>query len=221
MSPPEKPPKVPASFEPVPATKASVIAEAGKKDNKNATETGAKFWIMSLDDPGISVSAQFNPKELQIDRGVPWSPPGEAGKENQKKGSGGGGGGAKKAPGGIDLEFTGAKGRSLTVELLFDEYEKDAGPGFNVAVATAVNSLETMASVIEPGAKEEDKRRPHHCVCAWGTTLRSKEGNKFKCVIESIATKYTMFDRSGKPLRATVTLKLQEADSVSLKKEKK
>ena len=185
---------------------------------KDSTGT-AKFWILSLDEPGIAVSAQFNPKELQIDRGVPWSPPGEAGKENKKKG----GGGKKDAPAGINLEFTGAKGRTLSVELLFDEYEaKDkVDPGFNVTVATAVSNLEKLASVRKPGSAVEDERRPHHCVCAWGTALRSAEGNKFKCVIDSIATKYTMFDRAGNPLRATVTLKLQEADSVSIKKEKK
>ena len=78
-----------------------------------------------------------------------------------------------------------------------------------------------MASVRVPGSKNENERRPHHCVCAWGTALRSSEGNKFKCVIENITTKYTMFSREGTPLRATVTLKLQEADSVSTKKDKK
>jgi hypothetical protein len=168
----------------------------------------AKFWIMSLDDNTLMVSAQFNPKELQIDRAVPWSPPGEAGKED-----------SKNKTGGVNLEFTGAKGRSMTVELLFDAYEKDVDPGFNFSVAEAVKTLESLASVREPGEKKEDQRRPHWCVCSWGSILRSKEGNKFKCVIESIATKYTMFDEKGNPLRATVTLKLTEADSVSVKKE--
>ncbi|HUS31981.1 MAG TPA: hypothetical protein VMZ53_25950 [Kofleriaceae bacterium] len=171
-------------------------------------EGAAKFWIKSLDEPSLVVSAQFNPKELQIDRQVPWSPPGEAGKENSKNKSGG-----------VDLEFTGAKGRSLSVELLFDGYEEEAEPGFVGKVAESVATLEALASVRKPGEKKEDERRPHWCVCSWGTALQSGGEKKFKCVIESISTKYTMFDNEGTPLRATVTLKLTEADSVSVKKD--
>jgi phage protein U len=49
-------------------------------------------------------------------------------------------------------------------------------------------------------------------MATWGTTLRG-----FRCVIESLSTKNTMFDSSGKPLRATCTVKLKEADSVKAK----
>ena len=41
----------------------------------------------------------------------------------------------------------------------------------------------------------------------------------FKCVIESLSTKLTMFSPAGMPIRATVNLKLKEADSVMMKKE--
>ena len=50
----------------------------------------------------------------------------------------------------------------------------------------------------------------------WGSTLKG-----FKCVIESLSTKYTMFDGAGTPLRATCTVKLKEADSVKAKSEEK
>ena len=33
----------------------------------------AKLTIGSLDDTGTSVSAQYNPKELQVDQSIPWS----------------------------------------------------------------------------------------------------------------------------------------------------
>jgi hypothetical protein len=42
--------------------------------------------------------------------------------------------------------------------------------------------------------------------------------HRFKCVIESISTKYTMFMPDGTPLRATVTLKLKEAERVTMAK---
>jgi hypothetical protein len=37
----------------------------------------------------------------------------------------------------------------------------------------------------------------------------------FKCVIESLSVKYTMFSDQGVPLRATCTVKLKEADTVT------
>ena len=166
-----------------------------------------KISIKSLEKgPETLVIAQYNPKELQIDRTVPWSPTGEANKANAGKAS------ANNA--GIHLEFTGAQGRTLSVELLFDGYEKSGGPGFTADVAGEISKLETLASVIDPGSDEEDKRRPPLCMVTWGTTLAG-----FKCVIESLSTKYTMFDAMGTPLRATCTVKLKEADSVKAKSE--
>ncbi len=162
-----------------------------------------KISIQSLDD-GTLIEAQYNPKELQIDRTVPWSPTGEANKANA--------GEASSNNSGVHLEFTGAQGRTLSIEMLFDGYEKSAGAGFSVDVAGEISKLEKLASVISPGSSKEDDRRPHWCVATWGTTLRG-----FRCVIESLSTKYTMFDSGGKPLRATCTVKLKEADSVKAK----
>ena len=39
----------------------------------------------------------------------------------------------------------------------------------------------------------------------------------FTCVITQLTTKYTVFNESGYPLRATCTVVLQEADSLSTK----
>ena len=163
----------------------------------------AKISIGSLDG-GPKVEAQYNPKELEISKTVPWSKVNEANKSNGK---------STQAQG-IHLEFTGAEGRSLSVELLFDGYEKDAG-GRGVDVEKAVADLETLASVRVPGSKKEDERRPHRCVVTWGNVL-----SEFRCVIESLSTKYTMFSPQGKPLRATCVVKLKEADVVSMAKKK-
>lgn len=164
-----------------------------------------KITITSIDDRSLSVEAQFNPKELQIDRTVPWSPTGETNKDNKSS--------QASSNQGIHLEFTGAQGRSLSIELLFDAYEKSAGDGFTVKIADKIGTLEELASVRKPGSKKEDDRRPHWCMVTWGGALRG-----FKCVIESLSTKYTMFDTNGNPLRATCTVKLKEADSVKAAK---
>ena len=57
----------------------------------------AKLTIGSLDD-STTVSAQYNPKELQVDQSIPWS------KKNAANQSGAGGN--TSAQGGIELEFT-------------------------------------------------------------------------------------------------------------------
>lgn len=162
----------------------------------------AKLTIGSLDNTGISVSAQYNPKELQIDQSVPWSKKNAANQANSAEGG--------SAQGGIELEFTGAEGRSMSVELLFDGYE---GGDRAVDVAGQIKKLETMAAVINPTSPDENLRRPHRCVISWG----DRGMPSFKCVIESLSTKYSMFSSEGVPLRATCTVKLKEADKVSAK----
>jgi hypothetical protein len=42
-----------------------------------------------------------------------------------------------------------------------------------------------------------------------------------RCVIESVATKYTMFDRQGTPVRATCTVKLREAGVIKVAKRRR
>jgi hypothetical protein len=149
----------------------------------------AKIKIASLDD-GTSIEAQYNPKQLQMTKTVPWQKVNQA---NQANGQG------------IHLEFTGAEGREVTVELLFDGFEKQA------SVAGQIQQLETLSSVRDPTSTSEEMRRPHRCVATWGGTLPS-----FRCVIESLSTTYTMFGDDGTPLRATCTVTLKEADVISM-----
>jgi hypothetical protein len=149
---------------------------------------GTKISIGSLDDGSLSIEAQYNPKELQIDKTVPWQ------KHNKSNATG------------LQMEYTGAEGREMSLELMFDGYEE------RQSVRDQVNKLETMATETQ---QSDATRRPHHCVVTWGTVIGGGD-NKFKCVITQISTKYTMFSDDGKPLRATVTLKLKEADQVML-----
>src|SRR5262245_66336840 len=156
-----------------------------------------KVYIASLDSPSLKVTAQYNPKELQIDKQVPW----------QKH--------PKPNANGLQLEFTGAEPRQMTLELMFDGFEQ------NKSVAGHIANLEKMSSVRMETGKDEE-RRPHQCVVVWGTVLPGTGGGpRFTCVIESMQTKYTMFHTTGYPVRATVTLKLKEADRVTMKKKKK
>ncbi|HEY5951033.1 MAG TPA: hypothetical protein VIV40_36325 [Kofleriaceae bacterium] len=178
-----------------------------------------RISIKSADEPKndkLIVTAQYNPSQLEIKRTISWAKPAEANKKNQKK---------KQEPG-IHLEFGGTEGRTMTLELLFDAYEQptkkeDAGskgtPGFFLpSITEQIATLETLASVrnLKPDAKE-DLRRPHQCMVTWGDMFGT-EGNGFVCVIDSLTTKYTMFDSKGTPLRATCTVSLKEANFLEL-----
>jgi Contractile injection system tube protein len=55
------------------------------------------------DTGGLTVEAQFNPKEISVDKSVPW----------QRQ--------AKKGP--ADLEYTGGGSRTMSFELMFDGFE--------------------------------------------------------------------------------------------------
>ncbi len=177
-------------------------------------EKPAKVWIGSIDAKDkeggggeTAVVAQYNPATLEVSQNVPWKKPDAATQ------SGGGGSGpppaatSTKDKNYMVLEFTGAEGRSISLELLFDGVEDGR------SVASQVDVLNKLAAVRDAGSTKENERRPHHCVVVWPNTLPN-----FKCVIESLSTKYTMFAQDGKPLRATCTVKLKEAHGVERKK---
>jgi Contractile injection system tube protein/Phage P2 GpU len=150
----------------------------------------SRIYIGSLDDGGLVATAQYNPKELQIQKNVPW--------QKHQKGN----------TDGLQYEFTGAEGRTMTLDMLFDGVEEDE------SIADTVSILQTLAKVRDPTSSDPEMRRPHHCVVVWGTVMGDDQ--RFQCVITQITAKYTMFSADGRPLRATVTLQLQEATRVSM-----
>jgi hypothetical protein len=168
----------------------------------NFQKASARLQIGSLEFgfEGLKIDAQYNPKELQIDKAIPWSKVNQSNQNNAE---------------GIHLEFTGAEGRSMSVELLFDGYEE------NKSVAPNIEILERLSTVDRlplrnppPPPAPQHELRPHKCVVSWG-----QQGMpRFECVIESLSTKYSMFSDKGVPLRATCTVKLKEANVVSLAK---
>jgi len=157
-----------------------------------------KLAIGSLDKERLTVVAQYNPKELQIDKQVPWM------QHNSRP--------AVERPGDSkqdDAESNSAPTRSMSVELLFDGFED------NRSIHPEIDKLEALSSIQEIGSKKEPLRRPHFCIVTWGTA-----GTRpFRCVIESLSTKLMMFAPNGAPLRATCTVKLKEVHVLKLLKE--
>lgn len=148
-----------------------------------------KLSIYSVEGPRIMVTAMHNPKELQIDKSVPWT------KQAQSKGD---------QP---SLQFTSAEGRSMSFELMFDTYET----GTNVHTAF-IDHLVRLALVQNPNGAE-DKKRPPKVGVKWGAGLPEFQG-----VVESVSTKYTMFLPDGTPVRATCHVTVREASHLAVKK---
>lgn len=194
---------------------------------------GTKITIGSLDDESLTVSAQYNPRELQVDRVVPWQ--------------------ARMSPqvDRLTLEYTGEEGRSISLELLFDGYEE------NISIRDEIDNLEKMSRAnvdadrrhhmvstydknqkkmvnkdsrsqaqrdedAKSGQEAKDNadadakgktKRPHLCAVTWGEEWLSEP---LMCVIDGIRTRYSMFSDKGVPLRATVTLALKEAHGIGI-----
>lgn len=149
-----------------------------------------KLTIGSLDDVHLQVVAQYNPRELQIDKQIPWAQrdclPSAEGQDKEHGAA----------------EITAAPTRSTSIELLFDGYEAHR------SVQPQIDKLEQLSSIRKPGSPDEDLRRPHYCVVAWGAAST----RSFRCVIETLTTRVTMFAPDGAPLRASCTVKLKEVN---------
>jgi contractile injection system tube protein len=102
-----------------------------------------KLSIRSLEGSRIVVTAMFNPKEVAIDKSVPWQKARSVGDQSS-------------------LEFTSAEGRLMSFELMFDGFES----GTNVHTAFVANLLKpTLAQDV--GASDGTKRPPRVSV-KWG-----------------------------------------------------
>jgi hypothetical protein len=140
------------------------------------------------------VDVQFNPTEFSLDKSVQI---------------------AEIAIPGLDsplLQFVRGQNEKMTVDLFFDTTESGMGPG-----ATSVTTLTDR--IYELVKIEPTRHAPPICSFLWnskfpGADLSDHAGNQkrteFKCIVESIKQKFTLFSPEGVPLRATLTLTLRE-----------
>jgi hypothetical protein len=135
---------------------------------------------------GVQIEVYFNPKEITIDKQVPW--------QEHKNSEG-------DAP---TLEFTAGKGKELSCELMFDMFE-DKGDVY----ATYISQLENLALI------DAELNHPPLSTFTWG----SAGFGTFKGVLEDLNVKYTLFLPDGTPCRATVNIKMKQAETLMNKKE--
>ena len=162
-----------------------------------------KLRIASVDEPTIQIMAQYNPKELGISKTNNWTDNKSVTNKPDANGR------TDNSPQ-DDVTFTGSTPRTISIELLFDGYEK------NMSVSLQVKVLEKLAAIRKPdaGPTEEPLKRPHHCMITWGASGLGM--GPFLCVIKQLDVKYSAWDTTGMPLRATCTVSVMEV--IKLKK---
>jgi len=88
--------------------------------------------------------------------------------------------------------------RTLKMELFFDSYEQQGG---DVRAATG-----PITGLLDNDPKTQ---APPILLFSWG-------GLNFRCVLESVAQRFTMFRDDGTPVRATLTVSFKEYEPVDV-----
>jgi contractile injection system tube protein len=102
-----------------------------------------KIVIGSLDDPGVGVEAQYNPKDISIEQSQTWN-------AHPNKGN---------LP---DLAFGGGAGRTMSLELFFDGFESGQ------SVQPAIDALVDLSRVRKLDSSQDSMLRPHVVAVVWG-----------------------------------------------------
>jgi hypothetical protein len=143
----------------------------------------------------VTLKAQYNPKELSFEKSANWSPADAAiPKQN-----------------GSDVNYKPSPPRTLSMELMFDGYEEDVDVSREY-----VSKLMQLINVMDPDGVDEDRKRPSMIQVVW-----PEESERFRGVLQSVSTKYTMFNENGKPVRATCSIKVMEVSLGALLKKAK
>lgn len=155
-----------------------------------SVSTPARGYLESVSDPKLKVDFHFNPKELAFKKSYIW----EA-KPTEKKDT-------PKAT------FGGGQPSNISLSLLFDTYERsDSDPPIDVRTYTGI--IFKMAQVNEVTSDASAAAHPHPVKFVWGPL-------SFQGRITDVGVTYTLFHSSGVPLRATVTVTIQEEGEQNL-----
>lgn len=110
------------------------------------------------------------------------------------------------------LQFVHGQNEKLTLDLFFDTTEDGMGAG----ARPVTEHTDKIYSLVK---SEPDRHAPPVCEFIWmsgfpGSQIHPKLGNQrrnsFRCLVESVRQKFTLFSTEGVPLRATLTVTLRE-----------
>ena len=132
---------------------------------------------------GVTVVAQFNPKEVTVDKSVH---------------------GSHAAADPSSVAFTGSGPTTMAFELMFDGFET------GTSVQPHITKLHQLSDV------DATLKRPPKVRVVYGAPRATGVIPTFDGVIETLTVKYVMFNETGMAVRATVAVKLREADKIKI-----
>ncbi len=146
-----------------------------------------KAYFTRKDNPALKVPFLFNPKELGIEKSNQFAEVNIPG---------------LSAP---ILQFVRGNARTVTMDLLFDTYEKGSD------VREFTDQITGWEDGKQKGLMDIDSElhAPPVCIFIWGAFT-------FQCIIERVSKRFTMFLPEGIPVRATLNVSLKEYQEVDL-----
>ena len=132
-----------------------------------------------------SLEFKFNPTEYSVSKGARWKLP----ERNMKDKQGG------------KPEFLGSDPQTISLQIFFDDWEAAFGN-----VTKDVDQLFDWCAPSRSSVSSE-KQQPAELLFIWGSNSQLVDR---KFYLEKVSVKYTMFSRTGNPLRATADVVLKE-----------
>src|SRR5579859_8200257 len=150
-----------------------------------------KAQIYNADTGTMVVTCHFNPNEISISKSNKWEPENSSG---------------TNLP---DVHFKGEGARSLSLTLIFDSYEA------RTDVREDTNKVLGLMDAPDDKSKNSKHTRPPHVMFRWGAF------ETFPAVITQLSQKFTLFLETGLPVRATLSVTLQEVPQQAVKNQAK
>lgn len=143
-----------------------------------------KLIVKNLDN-GDEFPVLFNPTEYSFEDGSNW--------QDQDRN--------RQRP---ELQYTGGQRTTLTMELFFDTYETNE----DVRVYTS-----KLVKLLAPTTNQGNEgKRPPKVQLSWGRADPDVANSYFPfvCVLEKLTQKFTFFNNSGTPVRATLNVTFKQ-----------
>lgn len=134
-------------------------------------------------------TVMFNPNSYSVEKSVSWNSSGGSGSTQRKF----------NAPA---LTFGGGGSRTLSLELFYDVTES---PDRVKDVRKETGKVVALTRIMA------DRKNPHPPVCtlSWGRKEKNSDF-PFTGVVTSLSQRFTLFSRTGEPLRATLSVSFKE-----------
>jgi hypothetical protein len=132
-----------------------------------------------------SLEFKFNPSEYSVSKGARWKLP----ERNMKDKEGG------------KPEFLGSDPQTISLQIFFDDWE--------AAFGNVTKDVDRLFDWCAPSrlSVSREKPQPAELRFMWGSNTQLVDR---KFYLEKVSVKYTMFSRTGNPLRATADIVLKE-----------